>query len=253
MTSEAVAPISSDGSDLPSRVEHAPSSAKAVALQKRRLAKLDAKRPAWTRCPANDNQAWPLAQWLRKDGSTELLRVAERYRAMYDASIIDVPLMGTLQDDLYNVPIEHRVHNREDGSVGYKGQRRVKSAIGQFDGDDGNYQIVAINDDVTQEMEATGKTFPRKPAKPVPRKWNGDRLLIEAIDCRKIIHRLQHALGPLREPFEDAVLHGETLSAIGEAKGGNSVSSGPIGRAYVMDGLAIVQRELATIDRHSAA
>ncbi|MGH8466280.1 MAG: hypothetical protein ACRER5_19235, partial [Pseudomonas sp.] len=74
-----------------------------------------------------------------------------------------------------------------------------------------------------------------------------------AIDSRKGIYRLQQKLGPLVEPFEDAVLHGVTLSSIGEAKGGNTVSSGPIGRAYVMDGLAIVQAELAVMDREERA
>lgn len=244
--------ISSDGSDIPSRVEHASSSDKAVAAQKRRLAKLDAKRPAWTKCPANDNQAWPLAQWLRKDGNEVLLKVAERYRAMYDVSMVDVPLIGTVPDDLYNVPIESRTHTREDGSVAYKGQRRVKSAVGQFEGDDGNYKVVPVSDDVTTEMAATGQIFPRKPAKPVPKKWNGDRLIIEAIDCRKIIHRLQDALGPLVEPFEDAVLHGETLAAIGEPHGGNR-NAGVAGRVLVMMGLDVVQRELSTLDRTMAA
>ncbi|OAM77714.1 hypothetical protein [Devosia elaeis] len=240
----------SDGSDIPSRVEHAPSSAKAVAAQKRRLAKLDAKRPDWINCPANDNQAWPLAQWLRKDGNEVLLKVAERYRAIYDVSVVEVPLIGTVPDDIYNVPIDNRTHTREDGTVVYKGQRKVKSAIGQFDGDDGTYKVVPVSDDVTNEMVATGQVFPRKPAKPVPRKWNGDRLIIEAIDCRKIIRRLQAALGPLMEPFEDAVLHGETLSAIGEARGATGkASSAPAGRVLVMMGLEVVQRELAAVDR----
>lgn len=245
--------LSGDGSDLPSRVEYAPADRDGVATQKQRLAVLASKRPEWIKCPANDNQDWPLAQWLRKDGNEVLLRVAERYRAIYDAANTEALLIGTMPDDMYNVPVDRKVQNRADGSTGFGGPRRIKGAVGHFDGDDGTYKVVAIDEDVVSEMQGSDGLFPRKPAKRVPKKWNGDRLLIEAIDSKKLLVHLQGALGPLLEPFENAVLHGETLSSIGERKGGNTVSSGPIGRAYVMDGLAIIQEELRIIDRVSVA
>lgn len=153
------AAITDDGSNLPSPIKYLPHEAKAVAKQKKRLAKLDAKRPDWVKTPANDNQAWPLAQQLRREGNDVLLRVAERYRAIYDASLVDVPLIGTMPDDLYNVPKDQRVHNREDGSVGYKGERKVKSAIGMFDGDDGTYKTTPISEEVTLEMELLARRF----------------------------------------------------------------------------------------------
>lgn len=245
--------LSGDGSDLPSRIEYAPGDQAGVAVQKKRLAKLASKRPEWTKCPANDNQAWPLAQWLRKDGNEVLLRVAERYRAIYDAATTEALLIGTMPDDTYNVEVDQRVHNRADGSVAYKGQRKVKSAVGKFDGDDGNYKVAAVDDDVVQEMAASGQLFPRKPAKRVPKKWNGDRLLIEAIDNKRLLWRLQSALGPLLEPFEDAVLHGETLSTIGEARGAGGKTGGAAGRVLVMLGLEVIQRELSQLDRGVAA
>jgi len=245
--------LSGDGSDLPAPFIYAPGDRAGVMAQKKRLAKLDAKRPAWTTCPANDNKAWPLAQWLRKDGNEVLLRVAERYRAMYDASIVEVPLIGAMPDENSSAPLDQRVHNREDGTVGYKGVRRVKGAIGRLDGDDGASKVVPMNETIRTAMQSGTSTFPMRPKSPAMKKWNGDRLINAAIDSRKGIRRLQAKLGPLVGAFEDAVLHGETLSAIGEGKGGNTVSSGPIGRAYVMDGLAIVQAELAVMDREDRA
>lgn len=241
--------LSGDGSDLPSPIVHSPGDSEGVLAQKKRLAKLEAKRPAWITCPANDNQAWPLAQWLRKDGNDTLLKVAERYRAMYDASIVEVPLIGAMPDEGMAAPLDQRVHNREDGTVGYKGVRKVKGAIGRLDGDDGTSKVIPMDAAVRAEMQKGTATFPMRPRSPAMKKWNGDRLINAAIDSRKGIRRLQQKLGPLVESLEDAVLHGETLAAIGEAKGGNTVSSGPIGRAYVMDGLAIVQAELAVMDR----
>lgn len=239
-----------DGSDLSSPIRYLPHEQRGIQMQKRRLAKLDAKRPNWMTPPVNDNQAWPLAQQLRKEGNDVLLRVAERYRAIYDAAQIEVPLMGTAIDDLYSVPKDQRIHNRADGSVGYKGERRVKSAVGRFEGDDGAYKATPIDDEVQQELAANVVTFPRKPKRPVPKKWNGDRLLNEAIDCRAAIHRLRQALGPLVGPFEDAVLHGETLSSIGEAQGAAGIASrGAAGRVLVMLGLQAVREAMAEMER----
>lgn len=244
--------LSGDGSDLPSRIEYAPNDKAGVMAQKKRLAKLDAQRPAWIKCPANDNKDWPLAQWLRKDGNEVLLKVAQRYRAMYDASIVEVPLIGAMPDSDMAAPLDQRVHNREDGSVGYKGVRRVKGAIARTDGDDGTSNVVPINDKVRTAIQSGVSTFPMRPRSPVMKKWNGDRLINAAIDSRKGIRRLRDKLGPLVEAFEDAVLHGETLAAIGEERGGPR-NAGVAGRVLVILGLEVVQRELAVIDREERA
>jgi len=245
--------LSGDGSDLPAPFIYAPGDKAGVMAQKKRLAKLDAKRPAWTTCPANDNQAWPLAQWLRKDGNEVLLKVAERYRAMYDASMVEAPLIGAMPDASMSAPLDQRVHNREDGSVGYKGVRKVKGAVARFDGDDGTSKIIPMDEGVRAEMQKGTSTFPMRPQTPVMKKWNGDVLINAAIDSRKGIRRLQAKLGPLVEPFEDAVLHGETLSAIGERKGAGGKTGGVAGRVLVMMGLEVVQSELAVMDREERA
>lgn len=229
--------LSGDGSNLPSRITYRPHEEKAVRAQKRRLARLESRRPEWLTPPANDNQAWPLAQQLRKEGNDVLLRVAERYRAIYDAATADVQLMGTslAGDDLYN--LDERSYAKDDGTIETRGVRRSLAKRDKIEWETG--------------ADESKKPVTFKPKNPSPTRnaWNGDAMINAAIDSRRMLYDMQKALGPLLEPFENAVLHGETLSAIGEAKGGNTVSSGPIGRAYVMDGLQMVRVFLTEADR----
>lgn len=139
----------------------------------------------------------------------------------------------------------------ETGRDKRHGIRRVKGAMPVSDG---NYQMVptAGNDDEENPAQKNVVTFKRKPARPAPKKWNGDDALLAAIDSKRVIRRLQIALGPLREVFEDGVLHGETLSAIGAQRGIGQHASGA-GKALVMLGLEAVQREFHQIDRMSRA
>lgn len=194
---------------------------------------------------ANDNQAWPLAQWLRKDGNEVLLSVAERYRAVYDAAHTETPLVGSMPDDTYAVEQRHSI-NSKTGKLKNDGPRRARhtEVVG-----DGTYKVIPIDDDVREQMESGTSTFKRKLSRPAPRKWNGDRLINAAIDSRGTLYRLQRALGPLLEPLEDAVLHGETLAAIGEGRGAGTKSAGTAGRVLVVMGLEVVQREFREIDR----
>ena len=198
---------------------------------------------------ANDNKSWPLAEQLRREGNDVLLAVAERYRRTYDSAHTEAPLIGTQPDDFYSVEQRHSISSKT-GKLKNDGPKRARhtETIG-----DGNYKAVPIDDDVRDEIENKVVTFRRKPMKPAPKKWNGDNILLAAIDAKATIWRLQDALGPLLEVFEDAVLHGETLSDIGERKGANTVARGPAGRILVMMGLEVVQREFHRLDRQIAA
>lgn len=200
---------------------------------------------------ANDNQAWPLAEQLRREGNDVLLKVARRYRRIYDAAHTEVPLIGTQQDETF-MPVEQRYHlNEATGEYKRKGARSAKSAMPVSDG---TSKVEPVTDAVQGRISGGDiVTFPWKPGKPVMKKWSGDNIIIEAIDCRAIIRHLQSALGPLCETFEDAVLHGETLSAIGERKGVTPQKSGAAGKVLVMMGLEVVQAELAAIDRATAS
>lgn len=200
--------------------------------------------------PANDNQSWPLAEQLRREGNEVLLFVAERYRRTYDAAHTEAPLIGTIPDEVWS-PEQHHAINSKTGKLKLNGQKRSKTAAG-MPSDDGTYKIVPIDDEVREEIESGVSTFKIKPAKAITKKWAGDGILIAAIDAKKTIWRLQSALGPLADVFEDAVLHGETLSTIGERKGVTPQKSGAAGRVLVMMGLEVVQREFHQIDREAA-
>ena len=184
---------------------------------------------------ANDNAPWPLASQLKREGNDVLLLVAERYRAVYDAASYEPQLVGREPDDM--LVLDARQVTKEDGTVTYKGVRSERLKRHEAANDNG------------PSADKKPVTFQPRPGKPAPAKWNGDAGLIAHIDGARMLRRLQVALGPLLEPFEDAVLHGETLSAIGESKGMNSVARGPGGRVLVMMGLEAVQRVFAEIDR----
>lgn len=229
--------LSGDGSDLPSRITYRPHEEKAVRAQKRRLAKLESRRPVWLTPPANDNQAWPLAQQLRKEGNDVLLRVAERYRAIYDAATVDIQLMGTslAGDDLYSVDRDTRV--KDDGTIEFKGARRLRLASERAEGKP-----------TGPDESKKPVTFKPKNPSPTRNAWNGDAMINAAIDSRALLSVIQNKLGPLLEVFEEAVLHGETLSAIGERHGVTPQKSGAAGKAMVMIGLQVVREQFAEYD-----
>lgn len=235
--------LAGDGSDLPSPIRYLPHELDGIRMQKERLAKLDAQRPAWISPPVNDNQNWPLAQQLRKEGNDVLLRVAERYRAIYDAATANVQLVGTslAGDDLYN--LAERSYAQEDGTVVSLGVRKARPK---------KDELKASKDDPEEEAGANEKKKPItfKPRNPSPTRnaWNGDAMINAAIDSRRMLLDLQKALGPLLEVFEDAVLHGETLSSIGEGQGAHSKTAGAVGKWMVMMGLQAVREELARMD-----
>lgn len=227
-----------DGSDLPSPIRYLPHERDGIRMQKKRLAKLEAKRPDWISPPVNDNQAWPLAQQLRKEGNDVLLRVAERYRAIYDAATADTQLVGTslAGDDIYNLDRDARV--KDDGTIEFKGARRLRRGEDRVSGPDEGKKPITFK--------------PKSPSR-VTKAWNGDAMLIAAIDCRALLWKLQSALGPLVDVFEEAVLHGETLSAIGERHGVTPQKSGAAGKAMVMIGLQTVREKLNEYDRDLAS
>ena len=196
---------------------------------------------------ANDNQGWPLAEQLRREGNEVLLHVAERYRSIYNAAKFEPRLVGTMPDDFWSP--EQRHHVDELGKLSIKGAKGGKRAM---PANDGTFKAIAVTEDAWADLTADGPvTFPKRPASPTMRKWTGDDALIAAIDAKPMFLRLQAALGPLVDPFEDAVIGDMTLTDIGRAKGVNTVSRGPVGKVLVMMGLEVVQSEFAQIDREA--
>lgn len=203
--------------------------------------------------PDNDNDPWPLREQLKREGSEALLRVAERYRAIWDSANQDHTLMGSGASIEATSLLQSKTFNMVTGKDKRRGILRIKGAMPITDG---NFQIAApmVEDEENPAIKEGPKTFKRKPARRAPKKWNGDEPVLASIDSRKHIARLQAVLGPLLEVFEDAVLHGETLAAIGEGRGAaGKASRAPAGRVLVMMGLQAVQDEMRFMDTEQKA
>jgi hypothetical protein len=196
--------------------------------------------------PANDNQAWPLLAQLRKDGNDVLVAVAERYRAIYDAASATVPLVGTVLDDTF-LPLVQKTANKTDPDARAKGALVIGGAppVG-----DGCFRAGIETEELADARRANNlKNPPRRARRPVAKKWNGDRFVIAAIDARRELKALRSALGPLVEPFEDAVLHGKTLTEIGLDQGAGDKTAGAVGKAFVLKGLSTVMEGLSAVQQ----
>ena len=199
----------------------------------------------------NDNQAWPLAEQLRRDGNEALLSVAERYRTVYEAAMYEPRLVGNQPDDFWSPEQNHSI-NQKTGKLKLNGQKRSKTAAA-MPVDDGTFKVVSVTDEAWEQMvEAGPVTFPRRPKMQMLRKWNGDAVLIAAIDAKPMLARLQVALGPLLDVFEDAVISGMTFTDIGRTGGIGQHAAGA-GKFAVMLGLQTVQEEFRRIDLENAA
>ena len=176
---------------------------------------------------ANDNKDWPLGKLLRAENNDHCLRLAERYRDMWNAANMPCQLVG--RDMADNVYLMHRTDLDEStGKLTDKGLKKVKGKNAVLDAP--AKRAVAADPDET-----------RNRAKPIPKKWNGDWPLLHHIDASRELAAAQTALGWLREAFEAAVCHGETLEAIGRNHGvGNKKGAAGGGRALVFLGLQCV-------------
>jgi len=198
----------------------------------------------------NDNQSWPLAEQLRRDGNDVLLHVAERYRTIYNAAKFEPRLVGTMPDDFWSTEQYHSI-NSKTGRLKRDGEKRGKTAA-LTPVDDGTYKADAVTEDRWSELVANGPvTFARRPSTPVMRKWHGDDALIAAIDAKPMLYRLQGALGPLVDPFEDAVIGDMTLTEIGRGMNAGVRGESAAGKVLVMLGLETIQKEFSLIDREA--
>lgn len=176
---------------------------------------------------ANDNKDWPLAKLLRAESNDHCLALAERYRALFDAATDPTELVGRDASDNVYVMADLRL-DESTGKLVDKGTKKVAGKKARLD------------EPATRSVKADpDKT--KKRAAPVPKKWNGDWPLLNKIDACRELAAAQSALGFLREAFEDAVCHGETLEAIGRRHGvGNEAGAKGGGRALVYLGLQAV-------------
>src|SRR5690606_17152921 len=69
-------------------------------------------------------------------------------------------------------------------------------------------------------------------------------ILLDRIDKFPLLMRIRSALGPLVDPFEDAVLGGQTLMKIGNDRGFIGKVSATAGKAVVMEAITTVEKFL---------
>jgi hypothetical protein len=173
---------------------------------------------------ANDNKDWPLAKLLRAENNEHCLRLAERYRDLFDAANGPHDLCGRDPGD--NIYIMSRTDlNESTGDLIGKGVKKVTGRKARLDGP------------ATRRVVADPDTT-KKRAKPIPKKWSGDWPLLHKIDAGRELAAAQTALGMLREAFEAGCIGGETLEAIGREHGvGNKTGAKGAGRALIYLGL----------------
>jgi hypothetical protein len=176
---------------------------------------------------ANDNKDWPLGKQLRAENNDHCLALAERYRDMWQAANMPCDIVG--RDLADNVYLMHRTDlDASTGKLADKGLKKVKGKKARLDMP--AKRAVAADPDKTKQR-----------AKPMPKKWNGDWPLLHHIDASRELAAVQGALGWLREGFEAAVCHGETLEAIGRNHGaGNKKGAAGGGRVLVYLGLQCI-------------
>lgn len=177
----------------------------------------------------NDNLDWPLAKLLRTERRDFHLKLAERYRDLWEAACGPWDLRGKeIGNDLYTL-----------------GDRRLDESTGQFV-DKGEKTVTgkkAQVDVAPKRALAADPDKTKKRAKPIPRAWHGDLILLHCIDAKRELEALRTALGPLRADWEDIVCHGSTLEAVGKKREvGNKKGAAGAGRLVVNLGLDAVDQ-----------
>ena len=219
--------------------------------------KLDARQaigdPA---CEANDNEDIPLLKTLRKAGDAGRVSMVMKYRSLVALCAAE-PLQGQTLPTKQVTGVENetrKMRGVEDveraaadgfkndrvagGEITYKGVRKPKGGRHSSPAT----RKVAANDNTTASSA------------PVARRFSDD-VLIAQIDAKPFLAELQAAMGPLIEPFEDAVLCGATLGDVGRATGA-TVKPEIAGKALVfsaMDALSDAWSQISGRERRLAA
>lgn len=169
----------------------------------------------------NDN--WPLAKVLRRDGLEHCLTLAERYSGIFDRAHSPVDLLGhELGDDIFLMHLDASTGEvRDKGPKHVTGRRHPNPNISPRQG---------LRTDPDQPMQRARK---------VPKVWNGDWPILDRMDSVNELAALRDELGWLAEPFEAAVVDGETLETIG-AREGAGQGAGAAGRVLVMRGMKAI-------------
>ncbi|TIO52965.1 MAG: hypothetical protein E5X80_05055 [Mesorhizobium sp.] len=190
---------------------------------------------------ANDNEEFPLLAVLRRDKLDQHIRTVMAYRRLV-ALCEAQPLQGLAYSAKDGINPEHRSTNLDGvaevdaaadagwpsdivagGNIRYKEVKQLKG---------GTFSLPP-----KRAVVAIGET--RLRTAPLAVKFS-DRVLLSQIDSKPVLASLRSALGPLLEPFEDAVLAGQTFTSIGDREG-FKVKPDVAGKALVMRAIVAIE------------
>ncbi|KAA0689839.1 hypothetical protein DTW90_30575 [Neorhizobium sp. P12A] len=193
-------------------------------------------------CAANDSEAFPLMTVLRRDELSRYAELVLAYRGLVALAEAE-PLKGLDYGSGKDLPLVTRSTLRD-------GVEEIDEAAGVewVDGAVPGGEIVYRSE--IKRSKAAQPLPPKRSVPTNPETGQGvrtagfhvkftDATLIEHIDAKPVLAALRGALGPLLDPFEDAVLGGRTFSQIGR---GDKFETKPdiAGKALVFRGLAAV-------------
>lgn len=223
-----------------------------VAVESARIAKRQAVGEGWDGA-ANDNESFPLLKALRSEGRADDVALVLRYRALA-AVVAAQPLQGAVatsgdgfvvarNSSLTGVDaVDAAAAKRwpgdhvKGGEIANKETKRVRKGAAGSAG---------------RQVRAATDEDPAPTAAPLSRRFSPD-LLLAQIDAKPVLGDLRAALGPLLDYFEDAVLGGLTLAAIGAKAGAGTQKAGAVGRAFVEQAIGVLRDTWRLIDIRAA-
>lgn len=206
-------------------------------------------------CVQSRSEDFPLLEALRREDREDLVAVVLRYRRLValceaeplkglDYSKSDggevVTRSSTLRPES-DIDRASATKWREipDGEIKYRSE--VKRARGAH-ASPPKRKVVSANDNVTSGSVIKTESLHVKIT---------DEILNEHIDAKPILAELRSSLGPLVEPFEDAVLGGQTYTEIGK-KAGERTQPAVAGRAVVGTAIGFISVKWHEIDKREA-
>lgn len=206
-------------------------------------------------CRQSEGEDFPLLEALRREGRDDLIAIVIRYRRLVALCEAE-PLKGLdySKSDGGEVVRETkkltpeadidaaRASNWKDVPNGeIKVTTKIKKSRGSY-ASAPKRTTVAANDNVASGSVIKTESLHVKIT---------DEILNEHIDAKPILAELRSSLGPLVDPFEDAVLGGQTYTEIGK-KAGERTQPSVAGRAIVGTATGFISVKWQEIDRREA-
>lgn len=201
------------------------------------------------------SEDFPLIEALRRDGQEALIKVVRRYRSLVALCEAE-PLKGLdySKADGGEIVRESKKLTPEadiDEAAASKwtdipdGELKVSTKIKKSKGAypiPSRRTVVAANDNLPQSHVIRTESLHVKLT---------DEVLNEHIDAKPVLAELRTALGPLVEPFEDAVLGGKTYDEVGRLNGSAARYSLGVGKSLVGMAIGSVSVKWQEIDRRA--